>query len=45
MKNKPTLPRLKIVKQPRPVASSPQKSKFNDERKLEKILEKRNFQK
>ncbi|CAD8122051.1 unnamed protein product [Paramecium sonneborni] len=42
---KPTLPRLKIIHQQRQILSSPQKTKFIDEKKLEQIVERRNFQK
>ncbi|CAD8171974.1 unnamed protein product [Paramecium pentaurelia] len=42
---KPVLPKLKIPNQSKQLLSSPQRSKFNDERKLETIVEKRNFQK
>ncbi|CAD8104515.1 unnamed protein product [Paramecium primaurelia] len=42
---KPILPKLKIPIQSKQLLSSPQRSKFNDERKLETIVEKRNFQK
>ncbi|CAD8201441.1 unnamed protein product [Paramecium octaurelia] len=42
---KPVLPKLKIQSQSKQLLSSPQRSKFNDERKLEAIVEKRNFQK
>ncbi|CAD8123497.1 unnamed protein product [Paramecium sonneborni] len=42
---KPALPKLKIPSQSKQLLISSQRSKFNDERKLETIVEKRKFQK